>query len=90
MTDRMQLVEQHIIRRDDKRFAVLDRACFHAKNLYNAANYELRQTLFAEHRRMTSAPSRAKMGGCNCGQYRIARGLYRPANGQCEAAMRFI
>jgi len=53
MTDTMQLVEQHIIRREDKRFAVLDRACFHAKNIYNAANYERRQTLFAEHRRIT-------------------------------------
>src|SRR5262245_9647121 len=53
MTETMQLVEQHIIRREDERFPVLDRACFHAKNLYNAANYELRQTLFAERRRMS-------------------------------------
>ncbi len=52
MTDRVQLVEQHIVRREDKRFAALDRACFHAKNIYNAANYELRQTLFTEQRRM--------------------------------------
>jgi putative transposase len=51
----MQLVEQHIIRREDKRFGVLDRACFHAKNIYNAANYELRQTLFAEGRRIRYA-----------------------------------
>src|SRR5258708_17073361 len=49
----MQLVEQHIVRREDKHFAVLDRACFHAKNIYNAANYELRQILFAQHRRMS-------------------------------------
>src|ERR1051326_1529919 len=49
----IQLVEQHIIRREDKRFAVLDEACFHAKNIFNAANYELRQTLFTEHRRMS-------------------------------------
>jgi putative transposase len=55
MTEAMQLVEQHIIRREDKRFAVLDRACFAAKNIYNAANYALRQTLFAEHRRMSYA-----------------------------------
>src|SRR5262249_2304781 len=51
----MQLVEQHIIRREDKRFAVLDRACFHAKNIYNAANYELRQLYFAQRRRMNYA-----------------------------------
>src|SRR5258707_5234113 len=39
----MQLVEQHIIRRADRRFAAIDRAAFASKNLYNAANYELRQ-----------------------------------------------
>src|SRR5713226_1609561 len=55
MRPTLQLVEQHLIRREDKRFAILDRACFHAKNIYNAANYELRLTLFAEGRRMIYA-----------------------------------
>ncbi len=53
MIKTMQLVEQHIIRRDDERFVVIDQACFHAKNIYNAANYELRQTYFAESRRIS-------------------------------------
>ena len=35
-------VEQHIILRDDERFAVLDQACFYGKNIYNAANYQRR------------------------------------------------
>jgi putative transposase len=39
----MQLVEQHIISRTDPRYAVIDAAAFASKNLYNAANYELRQ-----------------------------------------------
>src|SRR6266700_3527383 len=39
----MQLVEQHIIDRNDPRYAVIDAAAFASKNLYNAANYELRQ-----------------------------------------------
>ena len=39
----MQLVEQHVIKRADRRFASIDRAAFASKNLYNAANYELRQ-----------------------------------------------
>src|ERR1700730_540131 len=39
----MQLVEQHIISRHDPRYAVIDAAAFTSKNLYNAANYELRQ-----------------------------------------------
>ncbi len=55
MTETRQLVEQHIIRRSDERFAILDQACLHAKNIYNAANYELRQTFFTEGRRMVYA-----------------------------------
>lgn len=39
----MQLTEQHIIERDDPRFAVVDAAAFQSKNLYNAALYEMRQ-----------------------------------------------
>jgi putative transposase len=39
----MYLTEQHVINRDDPRFAVLDAAAFKSKNLYNAANYEIRQ-----------------------------------------------
>jgi putative transposase len=39
----MQLVEQHVIRRNDPRFAVIDETAFKSKNLYNAANYEYRQ-----------------------------------------------
>ena len=40
----MQLVEQHVIKQSDPRFAAIDRATFASKNLYNAANYELRQS----------------------------------------------
>ena len=39
----MQLVERHLIRRDDPRFAVIDAAAFVAKNLYNQANSQIRQ-----------------------------------------------
>lgn len=42
----MQLVEQHIIDRQDPRFAVIDPACFASKNLYNTALYILRQAFF--------------------------------------------
>lgn len=40
----MQLVEQHGISKTDARYCVIDAAAFASKNLYNAANYELRQT----------------------------------------------
>src|SRR5260221_13625899 len=42
----MQLTEQHVIERADLRFAVIDAAAFASKNLYNAANYEIRQAFF--------------------------------------------
>jgi len=40
----MHLVEQHIINQTDSRFGVIDAAAFAAKNLYNAANYRVRQS----------------------------------------------
>jgi putative transposase len=40
----MQLVEQHVIDPQDARYAVIDAAAFASKNLYNAANYLVRQT----------------------------------------------
>src|SRR5260370_23881022 len=40
----MQLVEQHVITCADRRFAAVDRAAFASENLYNAANYALRQS----------------------------------------------
>lgn len=40
----MQLVERHVIKRTDSRFAAIDAAAFASKNLYNAANYVVRQS----------------------------------------------
>jgi len=48
----MQLVEQHVISRDDPHFAVIGEAAFKSKNLYNAALYKQRQAFIFEHRRI--------------------------------------
>jgi putative transposase len=40
----MQLVERHVIKRADPRFKAIDCAAFASKNLYNAANYVVRQS----------------------------------------------
>lgn len=45
----MQLVEQHCIHKSDMRYAAIDAAAFASKNLYNAANYLVRQTFIFEH-----------------------------------------
>jgi putative transposase len=44
----MQLVEQHVIRKADTRYAAIDQAAFASKNLYNAANYLVRQAFIHE------------------------------------------
>jgi putative transposase len=40
----MKLVEQHVIKRSDPRYQRLDEAAFASKNLWNAANYLVRQS----------------------------------------------
>jgi putative transposase len=44
----MQLVEQHIIEKSDPRWAQLDAVAFASKNLWNAANYLVRQSIIFE------------------------------------------
>jgi putative transposase len=44
----MQLVEQHILNKSNSSFAAVDQAAFAAKNLYNAANYLVRQSFINE------------------------------------------
>lgn len=39
----MQLVEQHVINHNDSRYQAIDAASFASKNLYNLANYHMRQ-----------------------------------------------
>ena len=45
----MQLVEQHVIKRGDPRWQKIDEAAFASKNLYNAANYIVRQSFIFDH-----------------------------------------
>src|SRR6266699_6213343 len=52
----MQLVEQHVIDRHDPRYAAIDAAAFASKNLYNAANYELRQAFIHQGRFLSYNP----------------------------------
>jgi hypothetical protein len=48
--DEIQLTEQHLIEAGHPWFAALDAAAFAAKNLWNAANYLLRQAYIFEQR----------------------------------------
>ena len=44
----MHLVEQHLIRTADPCYAAIDAAAFASKNLYNQANYQIRQAFIHE------------------------------------------
>jgi len=44
----MQLVEQHITSKNDPCYEVIDQAAFASKNLWNAANYVVRQSFIHE------------------------------------------
>ena len=44
----MKLVEQHLIKRGDPRYAIIDAAAFASKNLYNQAMYQIRQSYLHE------------------------------------------
>src|SRR5258708_20629883 len=46
----MQLVEQHIISKGDPRFQGIDEMAFASKNLWNLANYYVRQSFIFEHK----------------------------------------
>src|SRR5690242_6905372 len=49
----MRLVERHVIKRADLRFAAIDAAAFASKNLYNVALYVTRQAFIHEQRVIT-------------------------------------
>jgi len=51
----MQLVERPLIRKDDPRFIMIDAAAFASKNLYNQANYQIRQAFLHEGKDLPSA-----------------------------------
>jgi putative transposase len=59
----MQLVEQHILTRNDSHFEAVDRAAFAAKNLYNAANYLVRQSFINDDGYLNYYAIHAQMKG---------------------------
>lgn len=57
----MQLVEQHVIGKNDSRWGAIDSAAFASKNLYNAANYRIRQEFIFHHRYLSYPEMDSKM-----------------------------
>lgn len=50
MSERVRLVEQHIIKPTNPCWSAIDSASFASKNLYNLANYHIRQAYIHDHR----------------------------------------
>lgn len=46
----MQLTERHVIKKSHLNYAEIDALCFRSKNLYNQANYRLRQAFIFERK----------------------------------------
>ncbi len=49
----MRLVERHIIQKNHRFYAEIYRLCFLSKNLYNYANYLVRQSLIFENKNIS-------------------------------------
>jgi len=52
---RLQLVERHVICKGDPRYAKLDTAAYASKNLWNLANYYVRQSFIFDHKYLNNA-----------------------------------
>jgi len=62
----MHLVERHLIRKNDPRFAPIDQAAFASKNLYNQANYQIRQAFIHEGTYLPYAEIFHRVKGMDC------------------------
>ncbi|MBU0494239.1 MAG: transposase, partial [Chloroflexi bacterium] len=64
----MQLVEQHVIKKTHPDWPEVDQAAFAAKNLYNRANYEMRQRFFADGKVLSYSKLYRLFGAAPCGK----------------------
>src|SRR5215472_3839622 len=64
----MQLVERHRVTKDHPQYALIDAAAFASKNLYNQANYQVRQAFIHEGRYLPYAEIFHRVKGLDCYQ----------------------
>lgn len=62
----MQLAERHIIKREHEYFAQIDALCFASKNLYNQANYRVRQEYIKQHKYLNYNVIQKQLQGEEC------------------------
>jgi IS605 OrfB family transposase len=64
----MKLVEQHIIKKSDPRYAAIDAAAFASKNLYNQVTYQFRQAFIHEGKYLSYAQVFPRVKQLDCYQ----------------------
>ena len=64
----MQLVERHLVTKEHPHFALIDAAAFASKNLYNQANYQIRQALIHEGKYLPYAEMYHRIKHLDCYQ----------------------
>src|SRR5689334_11666307 len=62
----MQLVERHRVTKDHPQYALIDAAAFASKNLYNQANYQIRQAYIHERTYLPYAEIFHRVKGLEC------------------------
>jgi putative transposase len=62
----MQLVERHLVRKDHPQYASIDAAAFASKNLYNQANYQIRQAFIQQGTYLPYAEIYHRIKGMDC------------------------
>ena len=62
----MQLVERHRVTRDHPQYALIDAAALASKNLYNQANYQIRQAFIHEGTYLPYAESYHRIKQMDC------------------------
>ncbi|WP_236354805.1 RNA-guided endonuclease InsQ/TnpB family protein [Konateibacter massiliensis] len=63
---RVQRVEQQIIRKNNPIWIIVDKHCFYSKNVYNEANYLLRQAFIKENKILTAYEVQKIMQPMDC------------------------
>lgn len=62
----MQLVLRHIIKRSHQNYAEIDDLCYRAKNLYNQANYRIRQAFIFKGKYLNYYAIQKQLQGEEC------------------------
>ena len=64
----MQLVERHRVTKDHPQYTLIDAAAFASKNLYNQANYQIRQAFIHEGKYLPYAAMYHRLKQLDCYQ----------------------